>query len=161
MNAAQAHAVSAFAQLASGFCAWCEGTSLGEDCEASAAGWLARLYAAAIDLPSRGPENAGEPPTIPAEQLERARRNLSQFRGKHYREFFDPDPSLRGEPVVGDVGDDLLDTYTDVRSGLICFDRARLEEALWYWSYLHRIHWGRHAVGAMFALHCVSVARRP
>lgn len=161
MNAAQAHAVSSFAQLAGGFCAWCEGVSLGEDCEASAAGWLSRLYSAAIELPSHGPENKEDAPQVPVEKMERSKSNLSHFNGMYYREFFDPDSSLREEPVLGDVGDDMLDTYSDIRSGLLCFDRGEIDEALWYWSYLHRIHWGRHAVGALFALHCFSVSKRP
>jgi Domain of unknown function (DUF5063) len=71
-----------------------------------------------------------------------------------------PDPTLREEPVMSDVGDDLLDTYHDIRRGLLLFDAQQADEALWHWSFLHQIHWGRHAVGALFALHCLSISKR-
>ena len=50
--------------------------------------------------------------------------------------------------------DDLGDVYKDVRAGLVLYESGEPNEALWHWQYLHRIHWGRHAVGALFALQC-------
>ena len=78
--------------------------------------------------------------------------------GWYYREFFDPNPSLEDEAVMGDVGDDLLDIYRDVKAGLVLMDQRKRVDALWHWAFLHRIHWGRHAVGALFALHCAPTA---
>jgi hypothetical protein len=118
------------------------------------------LYAAALDLPQVGPENEDGLPDLPPLQLERAKNNLARFNGFYYREFFDPDPLQDEEPVMGDVGDDLLDTYKDIRSGLLLFEQGKITEALWFWAFLHRIHWGRHAVGALFALHCLSIAKQ-
>jgi hypothetical protein len=43
----------------------------------------------------------------------------------YYREYFDPDPLLDDEACMGDVGDDLIDTYQDIRSGLLLFERAK------------------------------------
>ena len=100
---------------------------------------------------------AAEPPEA---ALAKARGNLACFNGWYYREFFDPDPTLEEEPVMGDVGDDLLDTYKDIKAGCLLFERGEATEALWHWSFLHRIHWGRHAVGALFALHCLSLSRQ-
>ncbi len=60
---------------------------------------------------------------------------------------------------MGDVGDDLLDIYQDVRAGLVAFDSGEVSDAAWHWSFLYRIHWGRHAVGGLFALHCMHVSK--
>jgi hypothetical protein len=106
-----------------------------------------------------GPENEDGLPELPPEALAAAKSNLGAFSGRYYREVFDPDPTLDEEPVVGDIGDDLLDTYKDIRAGLVLFDRGEANEALWHWAFLHRIHWGRHAVGAIYALHCLAISR--
>ena len=60
---------------------------------------------------------------------------------------------------MGDVGDDLLDTYKDIKAGALLSQAGRVEEALWHWSFMHRIHWGRHALGALAALHAKDGAR--
>ena len=159
MNPTNASAANLFAELARGFCSWCEGSSLGVEREVIASQWLAKLHAGALSLPEVGLEYSEEFPEIQAELLESVHRNLGCFRGMYYREYFDPDPTLTDESVMGEVGDDLSDIYTDIRRGLVLFERGELVEALWHWSFLHRIHWGRHAVGAMFALHCLVVSK--
>lgn len=152
--------IANFADVARGYCSWCEGDSLGPDPETNAAGWLARLYAAALTLPYRGGDNSDGLPDLPTPQAERAKANLSAFLGRYYREYFDPDPTLADESGMGDVGDDLLDVYQDVRAGLVAYDRGEVSQAAWHWSFLHRIHWGRHAVGGLLALHCMHVSKR-
>ncbi len=145
--------VEAFHDLASKFCAWCEGPSLGSNQEVAAAAWLARIHAAALALPKAEPEYEDELPALPAEKLATVERNFSLFNGYYYRVVFDSDPTNAEEPVMGDVGDDLLDTYKDVKAGCILSEAGRAREALWYWSYMHRLHWGQHVVGALAALH--------
>ena len=125
-----------------------------------AAAWLAKLYAAALSLPEVDSEYSEDLPEVPPVLHETAKRNLSCFRGMYYRQIFDPDPTLTEESVMGDIGDDLEDTYQDLRRGLLLFDAEQPLEALWQWSFLHRIHWGHHAVGAMFALHCLVISKR-
>jgi hypothetical protein len=160
MKSKQAAAVQSFAKVARGFCAWCEGPSLGPQPEVAAATWLCKLYAAALTLPSVEPENSEERPDLPAAEVSKARGNLAPFGGRYYREYFDPDPTLSEESVMGDVGDDLMDTYQDIKAGCVLFERGQPQEALWQWAFLHRFHWGRHAVGALFALHCLSISRQ-
>ncbi|MCE4557500.1 DUF5063 domain-containing protein [Roseateles cellulosilyticus] len=86
--------------------------------------------------------------------------NLSQFSGLYYREVFDPDPQLNDEVVIGDVADDLLDIYLDLRRGLLTFERGEDQKALWHWSFSHRIHWGRHCVGALMGLHGMVLSKQ-
>lgn len=148
--------VETFREHAIGFCSWCEGESLGTNREVMAAVWLARLHAAALLLPEAEPENEEGLPELPAAQLTQAQRNLAPFAGWFYRTVFDPDPRNTEAPVMGDVGDDLLDTYKDVKAGCLLYDRAQHSDALWHWSLMHRIHWGKHAVGALAALQAAA-----
>lgn len=150
-------AVVAFADTARSFCAWCEGE--GDLSDAKAATWLCQLYGQALALPSVEPENEEGLPDVPPAALARATANLAPFNGRYYREVFDPDPALEEPPVVGDLGDDLLDTFLDIRRGLLLFERGETVEALWHWSFMHRVHWGRHCVGALLGLHGLSLSK--
>lgn len=145
-----------FAEIAAGFCAWCEANAFSRQPERQAASWLARLHASALELPDVEPENEDGLPSLPTHALASAKRNLAYFVGMYYRVVFDPSPELTDEPVIGDVGDDLLDIYKDVKAGLTLHEEGQLQEAVWHWSFLHRIHWGRHAVGALSALYGIS-----
>ena len=154
------NAASSFASVANGFCTWCEGSTLGPKPEQIAASWLSRLYTAALLLPSVEAENSDGQPDLPETEVTKARGNLACFNSWYYREYFDPDPTLNDEPVMGNVGDDLLDTYKDIKTGCVLFKQGKPNEALWYWEFLYRVHWGRHAVGALFAVHCLSVSKQ-
>jgi hypothetical protein len=122
--------IASFAEVARGYCTWCEGDSLGPDPESQAAGWLARLYAGALVLPDRDAENSEGLPDLPQPHADRAKANLAPFQGWYYREFFDPHPHLTDESCMGDVGDDLLDIYRDVRAGLVSFVSGHLSTPL-------------------------------
>ena len=154
MQPKPSHAADEFAALARGFCDWCEGPALPASADVSASIWLAKLHAAALTLPEVESENEDGLPPLPEDDASRAAQNLAAFNGFYYREYFDPDPLQSDDSVTGDVGDDLSDIYKDLRAGLVLYEAGKPVEALWHWSFLHRIHWGRHAVGAMFALQC-------
>ncbi len=62
-------AIQAFSKLASGFCSWCESDALGARRETRAAVWLAKLHAAALELPEIDGDDGNEMPEIPALQL--------------------------------------------------------------------------------------------
>lgn len=147
-----------FADLCRRYCDWCEGYSPGNEPDSEAARWLSRLYASALGLPATECTNDEGLPDLPLAELARAERNLAPFSGRYYRQCFDPHPYSKEEPTMGDLGDDLLDIYKDIRSGLMLFEAGDVNDALWHWSFLHKIHWGRHAVGALFALHCMHIS---
>lgn len=150
---------NAFADVARDFCTWCETPIEAATRNTAAACWLCKLYANALSLCQTGLENENGLPEIPAAILAQATLGLSGFNGWYYREYFDPDPTLPDESVLGDVGDDLFDIYTDIRRGLLLYDRGEINEALWHWEFQFRAHWGRHAVGAIFALHCMAISK--
>lgn len=76
MSLAQEASARAFAEVAHGFCEWCEGQSLGAKPEEAAAFWLCRLYAAALLLPKVEPENSEDSPDPSQAETARARDNL-------------------------------------------------------------------------------------
>jgi len=147
---------SSFSELASAFCGWCESDSFPERPENAAAVWLARLHAAALVLPVVSCDDDDRLPELPQSLLDRVAGNLSYFSGMYYRKVFDPSPLLTEMPVLGDIGDDILDTYKDIREGVVLVAAGRPQEALWHWRFLHSVHWGRHAVSALAALHAIS-----
>lgn len=149
----EADSIAAFRDLANAFCRWCEGPSLGLNREATLSIWFARLHAAALQLPEVGPEFSEDFPDIPDTGHAAAQRNIAPFMGAYYRSLFDPDCMKTDAPGMGDLGDDLLDIYTDLKRGCLLDAQGRLDEALWFWSHMHRLHWGKHAVDAMVALH--------
>jgi hypothetical protein len=73
---------------------------------------------------------------------------------QYYWEIFAPS-DLKGdkEPVCGDLFDDFLDIYADLTDGLWLYDRQHFEMAVFTWRLMFGVHWGRHAVSAMHALH--------
>ncbi|HEX9391123.1 MAG TPA: DUF5063 domain-containing protein [Usitatibacteraceae bacterium] len=151
-------AASRFAELAGDFSSWCEGDcATGRALESEAAQWLARLHAEALALPQVDVENSDGPPSIPELHAARAKRNFRPFDGYYYREFFNPDPLQNDEPVLGDLGDDMLDIYKDIKRGLLVYEQGKQIEAIWHWSFLHRAHWGKHATSAMYALQCKAM----
>lgn len=162
MNISDTSVVESFAELALGYCHWCENTIFTLSHASQISAWLCKLYAAGLNLPKVGmgywDDNL---PELPQAQLMVVKGNLSALNGFYYSEYFDPDPSLisTNEPGLGDVGDDLLDIYQDLKHGIVDFQLGKIEGALWYWSRMHGDHWGRHAVGAIFALHCLVISK--
>ena len=127
----------AFAELARDFCVWCERAPIEDKPEHHASIWLSELHAAALSLPQAAPETDEVFPDLPESLLVQVKSNLARFNGMYYREFFDPDPLLDNEMCMGDVGDDLLDTYLDLKRGLNWFDNGSQTGAIWHWSSHH------------------------
>lgn len=150
--------VSNFADLARAFCAWCEDALPGDDLPRQLACWLARLHGAALGLPAMKVEEFGDQyPDLPEEAHQRAQTQFAPLQGWFYREHLNMNPWAPEEAGMGDIGDDALDTYQDIKRGLLLHDAGLPMHALWFWSYMHRLHWGRHAAGAAYAVHCLKV----
>ncbi len=108
---------------------------------------LLELYAAGAELPFVDSPEDLEWPDRPGRPL------WSGFGAPtHYWEVFDP--YELGEPVVGDLDDDLLDVYFDVQRGLTLWESPLPKAgAVWAWRFLFDSHWGDHAIDALRALH--------
>jgi hypothetical protein len=153
MNTTSISPVNDFASIAAAFCAWCESGALGDKPEFQMSRWFSRLYAGGlllVDVPSE--EDAPAETLVDTTAGEAA---INKLRGYYYREVFDPDPTLNEEPCIGDLGDDLLDIYEDIKRGLSLYELGYPKAAEWEWAFHFRIHWGRHATAGLLALHCL------
>lgn len=68
-----------------------------------------------------------------------------------YWELFDPYEF--SDAGAGSLSDDFLDIYRDLAPGLVLYEAGREGRAAWEWRFNFEIHWGRHAVAALRALH--------
>lgn len=117
---------------------------------------IVALYAAALDLPqpwSEGVTAEHTPGPGLSERLNAVRARAAAIPLQHYSEIFSPllPPE---QPVVGDLGDDLVDIFRDVAAGLALYEAGSVEDAIWHWGFNFQVHWGEHASSAIRALHC-------
>jgi hypothetical protein len=73
-----------------------------------------------------------------------------------YWEVFEPFDHDNHDPVCGDLVDDLGDIYRDIKRALVIFDldtAAAKDDAMWQLKFGFENHWGRHALGALMAIH--------
>ena len=156
-------AVEAFASMAAQFCSWVEAAPVSPDDELAVARRLAaRLYAGALDLPLEESRAEGEV-EVEVEGTTIERRAIHARFGVLPINMYaavDPLECPGAEPTVGDVADDLADTYFDVLRGLRLYRSGLPAAAAWQWAFSFRAHWGAHVLGALSALHASSAKSR-
>lgn len=109
---------------------------------------LLALYAAASGLPDAfadGPDvDATRPRTWPGFGAH-----------EYYVEIVDPYALESPQRGAGDLSDDLLDVYGEVKAGLLLWQRPDVPRAaaIWMWRHGFQVHWGAHATSAIRALH--------
>jgi hypothetical protein len=144
--------VKSFASIVEEFCAWVARNPMAPEHELDSARRLAaQLYAAALDLPSGG----GPYPAKHAGGLEPTREAVfKRFACLPINMYASVDPLVvpGDEPGVGDVADDLTDTYFDLLRGLQLYRLGLHDAAASDWSLSFRTHWGEHVVGALSAM---------
>ena len=153
MNTTSVLPVNDFARMAAAFCAWCESGTLGSNPEFQMSRWFSQLYAGGlllIEVPAE--EDAPEEYLV---ETTTGEATISQLRGYYYREALDPNPMQSEELGIGDLGDDLLDIYKDIKRGLSLYELGYPKAAEWEWAFHFRVHWGRHATAGLLALHCM------
>jgi hypothetical protein len=138
------------------------------------------LYSAGLDLPDVGPAPGFKPlgewfeknKRLPVEEQirlnpriqERSRRkhsirvNIIRWLGgeRPYQKVFEPFRDQ--ESISTTLSDDLEDVYCDAKEGLLAMEGSERPSAsvVWQWKFGLGTHWGRHAVSAINALHCLS-----
>ena len=138
------------------FCTWCKsapGTKSEEGRRAHSL--LTRLYADALELD----EPAKYDPDIESNRVNDkewkevyARAAALPF--QYYSSQFDPSEVPPEQHEIGDLADDVADIYRDLSAGLALFDAGHVAEAQEELRFSFLTHWGRHASGAIRALHC-------
>ncbi|ANX13333.1 hypothetical protein ABE41_015095 [Fictibacillus arsenicus] len=109
---------------------------------------VSALYVQAISLPEVKPKHTE------VSDLNFDLPDLKLKRNDTYWVVFEP--YTFEEPVCGSLTDDLLDIYKDLKEGVLLYQRDKQVEATWYWKFNFEIHWGRHAINAMRALHSLN-----
>ena len=75
---------------------------------------------------------------------------------RYYWHVFDPSQDYDVDPVCGDLGDDLLDIYKDIKPALLLYDiggEVEIEAAFWNMKFNFDNHWGEHCINAIYAIH--------
>jgi Domain of unknown function (DUF5063) len=143
------------------------------------------LYAAGLELPHTRPEREYNPlgewwsrnkhlslkerlkrdPKVRgySRRYNRIRKQIAANLGgdKAYRKVFDPFASDDGS-VTTTLSDDLADIYCDLQEGLLHMPTNSdvvPRSTIWQWKFNMQIHWGRHAVSALNALHDLAFHR--
>ncbi len=154
--------IQAFAAAAADFCEWCESAPT-DDAGAEAAVatlYISRLYLLATQLSF--PEDFDD--AIDAEPSDDATwkavfQRCAALPFSHYNVIFDPHVLPSEESVIADLGDDIADIHRDLVGGVKLFHAGNTAEAQWDWRMGFEIHWGRHAVSALRALHVWQVCQ--
>ena len=143
--------VQEFAAAAREYCAWSEASRTKYAIHAFQ--HLSRLVELIARVP-QGPGGTLEPPARTEEECQAVFRGFAGIPVSFYQSQHNPLDLEQSKIGVGDVHDDLADIWSDLSEGLAVFDAGDAEAAAFHWRLLYQVHWGRHATGAMYALHC-------
>ena len=92
------------------------------------------------------------------EELQDISNNLVYILQKNrtYWVVFDPTNENDTEPVCGDLFDDLIAVYRELKNMLLLYDKgtpAAVEAAIWNVKFNFDIHWSNHCIDCIYALH--------
>jgi len=94
--------------------------------------------------------------------FESVKQQTAELIGKqqYYRSIFDPTENVFGseKPVIGDLLDDIMDIYKDLKHQLMIFDlntEDSMESAIWSMKSDFWFHWSHHAIDAMRTIHYI------
>ena len=116
---------------------------------------ISSLYTAALQLPSPY-TYAGDGQPCPDVGLVDECAKLSAFQAipfDMYGEVFNPLLVPPDEPVIGSIAYDITDVYRYVVTGLRAYQTGNRAGAIWEWGFHFHHHWGKHATGAIKAIH--------
>lgn len=147
---ADAMTARSFEEAVTAFCEWAERPSSDPVSEAFAARRLvAEIYSLALLLPEGSPEDDDERPSASERDVVFRRFGALPF---NYYSVMDPLDAPPGDPMVGDLADDLIDIWQDLKVGLRLLQTGRLEEARCEWRWSFDSHWGQLAASALYVL---------
>jgi hypothetical protein len=138
------------------FCNWCKTDPASAHEEGQRAHTLlARLYARALELEAPAQYDSDvEPKRIGDEEWKAVFKRGAALPFQYYSSYFDPSVIPPDEHEIGDLSDDIADIYRDLSAALALYDDGHETEAQREFHFSFVTHWGRHASGAIRALHC-------
>ena len=150
-------ALEQFRNAAADYCSWVEGSPADPLGEARIA-WrlLPKVLHLIHDVPEAEPDSVADKDFLTkGDNTLPIYRRFAALPFNYYREIWNPhEIESADEPVTGDLADDLMDLYLDLKQGLLYFDAGRPAQAAFHWTFMYGVHWGRHATSALRALHC-------
>ena len=145
--------LEAFFDTATAFCTWAESVPAAPEKEADTAiKVLSKLLALVHELPELFDEE--DAPGIAHEEWLAVYKRFGALPFNYYASYAEPHDTNDPSPGIGDVADDLADTWRDLKGGLALYHKGNYAAAAWEWRESFNIHWGRHAAGALYALQC-------
>lgn len=161
-NFLQSIAFNALLKVAQNFCTFIEnetGVNKNEFVQ-NARKHVAALYSAALQIPKLAYDNNGSDIDNSFTEETKNSRTKSIYSRTPFQYYwitlkpFQLDGEI--ETGLGDLGDDLLDIYKDLKKSLLAYnspgEHAR-ERALWLLAFGFNYHWGQHCVDALRAIH--------
>ncbi len=144
--------VDEFAVLARRYCEWAESLPRDPDDDlVTARDLLAFLHAAVLRLPDNCPSTEPADDLVSTEAWKERYARFELLPIKGYWKVFDA--LVMEQPVFNTLADDLSDIWRNLKEGLLLYDSGKVEEAVWQWRFHYEIHWGRHLLGAEYAIH--------
>ncbi len=124
---------------------------------------LLEIYSNALNLPTIDLElNVDFEKTLARKELDIIRNRASALLGEnqYYWTIFDPTENIYGNeaPVMGDLLDDIMDIYHDIKRQLMIYDlntAESIENAVWGMKFDFWCHWSNHAIDALRTIHYV------
>jgi len=138
------------------FCTWCRSEPEPKMEEArKALSLLVQLYSQALELDAPKEFDSDiSSDRVDVQEWKEVYARASALPLNYYSSYFDPSCLPQEEHQAGNLADDIADIYRDVSAGLALFDAGHVNEAQWEFRFSFLTHWGRHASGAIRALHC-------
>ncbi|MFL6374347.1 MAG: DUF5063 domain-containing protein [Pyrinomonadaceae bacterium] len=145
-------AADRFAAVARRYCEWAEAFPTDADQDLVVAReLLAELHLAVLRLPDDCLSSESPDGLVNAEEWKQRYARFEALPVKSYWKVFDA--LVLEEPVFNTLADDLSDIWRDVKEGLLLYESGEFEEAVWEWRFNYEIHWGRHLLGAQYAIY--------
>ena len=146
----------AFRRAAEAYCRWAEAEAATEQEEAqTAVRLLASLLHEIHGVPAGQAEDLPEHDILLKGESTRAiYKRFGALPFQYYFDVFHPTHVPPEQADAGDLADDLMDIYVDLKQGLAYASAGHVSHAVFHWQFMFGVHWGRHAVCALRALHC-------
>ncbi len=142
------HAFEHFLESAQQFCGFIDRAESLEAQPRAVLAHLARLYAATFFLSPAEPTE-----TFDVWSVACAKPVWSGLGQSYYAVVENPFDLEGPEIGTGDLDDDIVDIYFDVKRGLVAYEAGHHRDAQWFWIHSFESHWGAHAANAISALH--------
>jgi len=146
--------VKIFKDSVTRFCLWAEDTSENKENDVfKALDLLASLLHGFLHMPTVDCTDKYAPPDIDKMSSAHIFERFGRIPFSLYFEVYNPVVEIPEEPVPGDIAEDLLDIYVDLKGGLILYGQGQVQDAVFHWKFTEDVNWGTRLTSALRVLH--------